>query len=96
MKKLQPQDKMMKLNELVALIKLNLEKFPIHRFNVQHTAETFDKLVNNLNQNSILKIYNFSENYTCVLPEEIQSLHWVQETATVYRIAVMRKIGDDL
>lgn len=79
----------MKLCEVVALLKLKLEKFPMHRFNVQHTAKTFDNLVNNLNKHSILKIHNFSENYTCLLPEEIQSLHWVQETATVYPIVVL-------
>ena len=95
-KKMKLQDKMMKLNELVALLNLKLEKFPMHRFNVQHTAKTFDNLINNLNENSIIKIHDFSENYTCLLPEEIQSLHWVQETATVYPIVVMRKIGDDV
>ena len=68
----------------------------MHRFNVQHTARTFDNLINNLNENSIIKIHDFSENYTCLLPEEIQSLHWVQETATVYPIVFMRKIGDDV
>ena len=74
-KKLKLLDKMMKPKELIDLLRLKLEKFAIHRFNVEHTAKTFDNLVNNLNVNSILKIHNFSENYTCLLPEEIQSLH---------------------
>ena len=30
------------------------------------------------------------------LPEEIQSLHWNQETATAYSIVVIRKVEDDL
>ena len=33
---------------------------------------------------------------TCLLPEEIQSLHWTQETATVYPIVVIRKNEDDI
>ena len=32
----------------------------------------------------------------CLLPEEIQSLHWTQETATVYPIVVIRKVEDDI
>ena len=95
-KKLKLQDKMMKLTELIALLKLQMQKFPMHRFNVKHTAETFENLINNLDDTRILKIHYFSENYTCLLPEEIHSLHWVQETATVYPIVVMRKVEDDV
>jgi len=96
MKKLQLVDKMIKISELIALLKLQLQRFPMHRFNVQHTAETFDSLISNLNETSIIKIHDFSENYTCLLPEEIQSLHWVQQTATVYPIVVMRRVGADV
>ena len=88
-KKLKLLDKMMKPKELIDLLRLKLEKFAIHRFNVEHTAKTFDNLVNNLNVNSILKIHNFSENYTCLLEEETQLLQWVQEAATVYATVVM-------
>ena len=44
----------------------------------------------------ILKIHDFSENYASLLPEEIQSLHWTQATATVYPIVVIRKVEDDI
>ena len=33
---------------------------------------------------------------TCLLPEEIQSLHWTQEIATVYPIVVIRKNEDEI
>ena len=94
--KLKFLDKMMKRKELIDLLKVKLEKFAMHRFNVEQTAKTFDNLVNNLNVNSILKIHDFSENYTCLLLEEIQSFHWVQETATVYPIVVMRKVCNEI
>ena len=95
-KKLKLVDQMIKLTDLVTLFKTKMEKFPMHRFSVQNTAKTFDSLVDNLDENSILKIHDFSENYTCLLPEEIQSLHWTQEMATVYPIVVMRKLGDNI
>ena len=43
-----------------------------------------------------MKIHDFSENYTCLLPEEIQSLHWTRETATLCPIVVLRKLGEDI
>ena len=95
-KKLKLLDKMMKPKDLIDLLKLKLEKFAMHRFNVEHTVKTFDHLVNNLNVNFILKIHYFSKNYTYLLPEEIQSLHWVQDTATVYPTVVMRKVGNEI
>ena len=44
----------------------------------------------------LLKIYDFSENYTCLLPEEIHSLQETQETATLYPIVVLRKVNDEI
>ena len=44
----------------------------------------------------IIKIHDFSENYTCLLPDEIQSLHWTQETATVYPVVVLRRVNGDV
>ena len=95
-KKLELVDKMLTLEELVQLLKLKMEGFPQHRFNVQHTAKTYDQLVFNLNENNLLKIHDFSENYTCLLPIEIQSLHWTQQTATVYPIVVLRKVNNKI
>ena len=88
-------DKLLTPSALVDLLKNKLEQFPRHRFNVQQTAKTYDNLVANLNEHTILKIHNFSETYMCLLPEEIQSLHWNQEQATVYPIVVLRKVGEE-
>ena len=41
-------------------------------------------------------MHDFSENYTCLLPEEIQSIHWSQEMVTVHPIVVLRKLGEDV
>ena len=95
-KNLQLVDKMLTPSELLDLLKNKPEQFPRHMFNVQQTAKTYDKLVPNLNEHNILKIHDFSENYVCLLPEEIQSLHWTQEQATVYPIVVLQKVGEDV
>ena len=49
-----------------------------------------------MTNSTIVKIQDFSENYTCLLPEEIMSIHWTQEQATVYPVVVLRKIDDVL
>ena len=86
---------MLTTSQLVELLKNQLKKFALHRFNVQQTTKTYNILAN-LHQYSILKIYDFSEKYTCLLPEEIQSIHWTQETVTIYPVVVMRKIGENI
>ena len=52
--------------------------------------------MSSLDENTIIKIHDFSENYTCLLPDEIQSLHWTQETATVYPVVVLRRVNGDV
>ena len=47
-----------------------------------------------LTKNVILKIHDFSENYTCLVPYEIQSLQWTEEQATVYPVVVLRLVND--
>ena len=81
-KKLQLIDKWGTLEELVNLLKSKLKDFSRHRFNVQLTFEIYDQLASSLTDSMLLKVYDFLENYTSLLPEEIHSLHWTQETAT--------------
>lgn len=58
-------DKMVKFDELCT----------INQFTIQHTSEVCDKLVYNLYGHTIVKVQDFSENSTCLFPDEIQSLH---------------------
>ena len=39
---------------------------------------------------------NFSKNYTCLVPEEVQSLHWSQTQATLYPVVIYRKESDNI
>ena len=95
-KKIALLDKWLKIKDLVELLKSKLIDFPRHRFNVAHTSEIYDEIVSQLDDHTILKIHDFSENYTCLLPDEIHSLHWTQETATVYPVVVLRRVRDEV
>ena len=82
-KKIALVDKYLTPIELVDLLKSKLSNFPRHRFNVKHTGEIYDEMVSNLDAHTVVKVHDFSQNYTCLLPEEIMVIHWTQETATV-------------
>ena len=93
-KKIQLIDKHLKLTELCELFKYKLRNFPRHCYNVAHTAKIYDQLIENLTENMILEIHNLSENNTCLVPHEMQSLHWTQEQATVYPVVLIRRVND--
>ena len=43
-----------------------------------------------------MKIQDFPENYTCLLPQEIQRLHWTQNQCTVYPLVALCKVNDKI
>ena len=47
----------------------------------------------NVEDHTIVKILDFSENYTCLLSHVIQSLNWIQDTTTVYLLLVLGKVN---
>ena len=63
--KLQFVDRYVTLKELVELLKSKLQVFTLHRYNVSYTSVTFDQLVSDLDESTIVKIQDFYENCTC-------------------------------
>ena len=49
-----------------------------------------------MSDKTIIKIQDFSENYTCLRADEIMSIHWTQELAMVYPVVVLRKVDSVL
>jgi hypothetical protein len=43
-----------------------------------------------------LKVQDFSENYTCLVPDEVQSLHWSQTQATLYPVVIYRNVSEQV
>ena len=78
--------------DMLERLKLLLIKFPIHWFNVEHTKNQIDMLQMQLQENEIIKIQDFSENYKCLLPDEIQSMHCVQQSAALFPAVVVRNV----
>ena len=96
-KKLALVDKLLPINEMLTLLKLGLKQFPRHRFNVEHTKSVTECVMSNLcDSTDIFKYQDFSENYTCLLPNEIQSLHWQQTSDTVFPVVVVMNCAGEI
>ena len=39
----------------------------------------------------MIKVQDFSENYTCLVPDEVQSLYWSQTQATLFPVVTFHK-----
>ena len=86
----------MTIPNIIERLKVLLLKFPIHPFNVEHTKNQMDLLQMQLKQTEIIKIQDFFENYKCLLPDEIQSMHWVQQSAALFPAVVIRNVDTEL
>ena len=74
-KKIHLVDKFVTLPELIELLKICLKDFLRYVLNASYTKTLWNQVYANLRENLIVKIQDFPENYTCLLPQEIQSLH---------------------
>ena len=86
----------MTLSGLHDLVQQHLCDFPRHRFNVNHTRTVWNQVKEFLENDAVVKIQDSPENYTCLLPKEVQSLHWNQKQCTVYPVVVLRKVDSEI
>ena len=83
--------------ELFKTLKATMIFSPKHRYNNAHTKEVHKQAINNLCPGQIIKVQDFNENYTCLVPDEVQSLHWSRKQVTLFPAVSFRKnINDNL
>ena len=83
--------------ELFKTLKATMIFSPKHRYNDARTKEVYKQAINNLCPGQIIKAQDFSENYTCLVPDEVQSLHWSRKQVTLFPVVTFRKdINDNL
>ena len=78
------------ISQFFASLKVAMQGFARHRFNHFHT-KMYKMAVEGLQEGQIIKVQDFSENYTCFVPDEVQSLHWTQTQATLFPVVTFRK-----
>ena len=96
-KKLSLVEKYLILPELIDLdYEKKLHDFTRHRFNLNYSRNLWNQVEEQLNEKMIVKIQDFSENYTCLLPYEVQSMRWTQNQCTVYQVDILRKVDGEI
>lgn len=81
------------ISQFFTALKQAMQGFARHRFNHFHTKEIYKMAIEGLQEGQLIKVQDFSENYTCLVPDEVQSLHWTQTQATLFPVVTFRK-GD--
>lgn len=64
------------LNDLKECFETELLMFKKHFFNMTHQQNQFKRAVNEIRENEVVIVCDFSENYQAKLAEEIQSMHY--------------------
>lgn len=67
-----------------------LQPFAMHRFMAGHQHQLYRDVVSQLQMDEIVVIHDFAENYSVIVPNEVQSMHWVNIQATVYVSVITR------
>ena len=84
------------VNNFIESIKVKLKPFSLHRFMAGHQHEQYRLMAQNLKHDEILSIMDFAENYAVTVPNEVQSLHWVNIQVTLYVVVLSRHARLDL
>ena len=69
------------------------EKFCKHVFNIRHQYASLDALKSSLSDNEVVIHVDFSENYSCKLSDEVQSMHFggARNQVTLHTVVVYAK-----
>lgn len=85
-----------KTDEFAKFFESQLNQLLAHDFIAQKQSQFFKNRKENLKDNEMLIICDFSENYTFVIQDEIQAYHWVNKQCTIHPFALYwKEIGQD-
>ena len=81
--------------EFIARLKTSIQEFRQHVFRIKKQFEALSDCKKNLPKGECVVLMDFSENYTCVPLEEVQSGYWNQEGVTIHPLVVYFRDEDD-
>lgn len=67
-----------------------------HSYIVKQQNEYFNNIKDNLKPGEMLVVLDFSENYTFLIQDEVQSYHWTNEQATVHPFGFYYNIENEI
>ena len=92
-KKVAPVSEGITISQFFTSLKEAMQDLAQHHFKHFHKMEVYKMAVEGLQEGQMTKVQEFSENYTCLVPDEVQSLHWTQTQATLFPVVTFRQKG---
>ena len=77
-------DKLTSPGEMFLCLKKRLETYPSHQFQANWQNQQLRDLVENLPVGHPIAVHNYSENYSCTMQDQIQSLYFSQVQASIH------------
>lgn len=90
-KKMEKVHKEGTVEEALQSLGTKMSSFLKHVFIKRNQARFFQEKINNLKLEEAVVQFDFSENYTCLQQDEIQSAYYNQEQVTLFTVAVWTK-----
>ena len=73
-----------------------MEKLTAHSFIAKYQSNYLRECKENLEENEVIILRDFAENYSFVVQDEVQGFHWNNLQCTLHPVAVYYKNGDAL
>ena len=74
----------------------SLEDLKPHSFISKSQSKYLSQLKENLNGSSVIFLGDFSENFSFVVQDEVQSFHWNNMMCTIHAVVIYYKNGNTL
>ena len=82
--------------QFINLVIQQLEKLTAHSFIAKYQSNYLRESKENLEENEVIILRDFAENYSFVVQDEVQGFHWNNLQCTLHPVAVYYKNGDAL
>lgn len=85
-----------KTDDFVIYIEHQMTQLLQHDFIAKKQSSFFETQKKNLKNNELLIICDFSENYSFIVQNAIQSFHWVNKQCTIHPFVIYYKHGNEI
>ena len=75
-------------DDFLCELKASLELFPQHLFTSKNQHDAMNTVIKNLPMKHAVVVLDFSENYACLVDDEVQSAHWTIQQVTLHPMTV--------
>ena len=86
----------MPLSEFIITLSCLLDSITCHSYIAKSQARYLSELKENLEEDAIIVLGDFAENYTFVIQDEIQGYHWSKQQCTLHPLVIYYKENGEL